>query len=80
MHRGCFNKILTDFLSFLHVFNKWINTVFGFKTSIDILSPDIVLAVASLSSLTQVNYMQNVIQIGNTEYDLENAINPPKHF
>ena len=64
----------------LDLFNKRINTVFGFKTSIDILSPDIVLAVASLSSLTQVNYMQNVIQIGNTEYDLENAINPPKYF
>ena len=27
MHRGCFNKILTDFLSFLHGFNKWINKI-----------------------------------------------------
>ena len=30
MHRGCFNKILTDFLSFLHGFNKWINKISHF--------------------------------------------------
>ena len=30
MHRGCFNKVLTDFLSFLHGFNKWINKISPF--------------------------------------------------